>query len=130
MPSLARPLRAPPSRTGRLPAALLLAAALAGCTSTPAEYAATLSPQDPKFATPQCQQVRAEAAAYRQRQLNWAAGALIGPYGLAIVAAGKDFQEKQRKLFARDMHLACSSQPLPKDLRIDPSIKRAKLPPA
>ena len=46
--------------------------------------------------------------------LSWGAGALLGPYGLAIAAAIKDHQEKQRKLFARDTHLACSSLPGPR----------------
>jgi hypothetical protein len=87
----------------------------------PADYAATLSNQDPKWSSPQCEEIRAAALNYKQRNLSWAAGALIGPYGLALVAAGKEHQEKQRKLFAREMHLRCSSLPLPKELQISPS---------
>lgn len=100
--------------------AAFAAAMIAGCTSTPQEYATTLSAQDPKWASPECQQIRAQALEYKERNVNWASGLLIGPYGLAIVAAGKEHQEKQRKLFARDMHLRCSSQPLPKNLQIGP----------
>jgi hypothetical protein len=96
----------------------------AGCTTSPGEYAATLSNQDPKWQSPQCEEIRMQALNYKERNLNWAAGALIGPYGLALVAAGKEHQEKQRKLFAREMHMRCSSLPLPKNLQIDPSTTR------
>lgn len=98
---------------------------IAGCTSTPQEYATTLSAQDPKWTSPECQQIRAQALDYKERNVNWASGLLIGPYGLAIVAAGKEHQEKQRKLFARDMHLRCSSQPLPKNLQISPETTKS-----
>lgn len=100
------------------------AAMSAGCTSTPKDYATTLSAQDPKWSSPECQQIRAQALEYKEKNVNWASGALIGPYGLAIVAAGKEHQEKQRKLFARDMHLRCSSQPLPKNLEIQAPVKK------
>jgi hypothetical protein len=98
-----------------------VAAMVAGCTTLPADYAATLSNQDPKWRSPQCEQIRAEALNYKERKLSWAAGMLIGPYGLGLVAAGKEHQEKQRKLFAREMHMKCSSLPLPKSLEIQPS---------
>jgi len=101
------------------------AAMIAGCTSTPKDYATTLSAQDPKWTSPECQQIRAQALDYKERSVNWAAGLLIGPYGLAIVAAGKEHQEKQRKLFARDMHMLCSSQPLPKNLEIQATTKKS-----
>jgi hypothetical protein len=101
-------------------AALLLTAAIAGCTTSPADYATGLPSQDPKWLSPECQEARVAAAGYEtgERPLYWSAGALLGPYGLAIVAAGKDHQAKQRKLFVRDMHLKCSSQPLPKELAL------------
>ncbi|MBL8576123.1 MAG: hypothetical protein JNK47_02765 [Mesorhizobium sp.] len=96
----------------------------AGCTSMPTDYAATLSKQDPKWTSPECQEIRATAANYKEQKVNWAAGALIGPYGLAIVAAGKEHQEKQRVKMAREMHLACSSQPLPKNLQERPATQQ------
>lgn len=105
-------------------AACLLAALAGGCTSLPADYAATLSTQDPKWRSPRCEQARAAALSYKERNLNWAAGLLLGPYSLAIVAAGKEHQEKQRRLLAREMHLRCSSLPLPKQLESDPSMTR------
>jgi hypothetical protein len=109
------------TRTARIwIAAGVVVPLVAGCTSLPADYAATLSHQDPKWQSPQCEEIRAAALDYKERNLSWAAGMLIGPYGLGIVAAGKEHQEKQRKLFAREMHMRCSSLPLPKELEIDP----------
>lgn len=102
-------------------AAFLLAAVLAGCTTPPSEYAAVLSPQDPKWRSPGCEQIRAAALTYedgKTKPLNMGVAVLLGPYGLALAAAGREHQEKQRKLFARDMHMRCSSQPLPKNLQI------------
>lgn len=92
-------------------------ALLAGCTSLPSEYAATLSDKDPKWRSPACRAIREEAAKYQEQKVSFAAGALIGPYGLAIAAAGKEHQEKQRIRLARDIHLKCSSQPLPANLQ-------------
>src|SRR5690606_19877842 len=99
---------------------VLTAALLAGCTTPPAEYAQTLSSQDPKWQSPQCQDIRAAAATYEAggtRPLSIPAGLLLGPYGLGIALAGREHQETKRKLFARDMHLRCSSLPLPDNLR-------------
>lgn len=103
----------------------LVAATVAGCASAPTDYVATLSKQDPKWLSPQCAEARAEAANYKERKVSWAAGALLGPYGLALAAAGKEHQQKQRVLLAREMHVRCSSQPLPRNLRIDPGAKKA-----
>jgi hypothetical protein len=97
-----------------------MGAMVAGCTTSPADYAATLSNQDPKWLSPECEEIRVAALNYSERDINWAAGLLIGPYGLALVAAGKEHQEKQRKLFAREMHIRCSSLPLPKNLQVNP----------
>lgn len=102
-------------------AVFLMAAALAGCTTPPADYAATLSTQDPKWRSRECEQIRAAALTYedgKTKPLNMGVAVLLGPYGLALAAAGREHQEKQRKLFARDMHMRCSSQPLPKNLQI------------
>ncbi|MCT7374105.1 hypothetical protein N5A92_03555 [Chelativorans sp. EGI FJ00035] len=95
--------------------------AIAGCTTAPAEYAAALSPQDPKWPSPECEQIRAAALNYeagQRKPLNMGAALLLGPYGLGIAMAGREHQEKQRKLFTRDMHTRCSSLPLPKNLQI------------
>jgi len=101
--------------------------ALAGCTTAaPRDYAASLPQHDPKWQSPECAQMRSAAMTYgegKRPPLSWGAGALLGPYGLALAAAGKDHQEKQRQKFARDLHLACSSQPLPNELQVDPTVQ-------
>jgi hypothetical protein len=102
-------------------AAFLLAAAVAGCTTPPAEYAATLSAEDPKWRSPECEQIREAALTYedgKTKPLNMGVALLLGPYGLGIAAAGRQHQEKQRRLFARDLHMRCSSLPLPENLQI------------
>lgn len=102
-------------------AAFLLAAAVAACTTPPAEFAATLSTEDPKWRSPECEQIRAAALTYedgKTKPLNMGAALLLGPYGLGIALAGREHREKQRKLFARDMHMRCSSLPPPKNLQI------------
>lgn len=100
--------------------AILLVAAVAGCTTTPSNYAATLSTQDPKWQSKQCEQVRTKALAYETKEKETrklAPGLLLGPYGIGIALAIKEHQQKQRKLLARELHLQCSSQPLPKELQ-------------
>lgn len=90
-----------------------MALALAGCTTAPADYAATLSQQDPKWNSPACRQIRAEASTYAAGEpetIGWAAGALLGPYGLGIAAAGKDHRQKQRQKFNQEMQVRCSSR--------------------
>jgi hypothetical protein len=100
----------------------ILAAALAGCATSPTNYAAALSPQDPKWQSPQCLQARQAASDYdarEKKQMGWGTGLLFGPYGVAMMAAVKEHQAKQRKHFAREVHLQCSSLPLPKELQVD-----------
>jgi len=97
----------------------LLSLAAVGCTTSPQNYAATLSSQDPKWQSPQCEEIRAEAVNYEAREKkvsDLAPGLLIGPYGLGIAAAIKENDEKRRKQFVREMHLRCSSSPLPREL--------------
>ena len=101
-------------------AACLLAASIAGCTSLPAEYAATLPTSDPKWQTPECEKARMTAAKYEDKNLSVGVGILLGPYGLAMSAASKENSEKQRRRISRDVHLKCSSQLLPKNLEKDP----------
>jgi len=108
-------------------AACLLAAMIAGCASPPADYAAQLSRQDPKWRSPECQQIRAAAVNYQageKKTIGVATGMLLGPYGVGIALAGKDNRDKKRALFNREMHLRCSSKPLPPGLQIDPAALR------
>ncbi|OQM76795.1 hypothetical protein [Manganibacter manganicus] len=100
--------------------ACLLAATITGCAISPAEYAATLSTQDPKWRSPQCEQARQQAAEYdagEKDNLDWAAAPLFGPYGVALVTTIKEQEQKQRKRYSREVHLQCSSLPLPDELQ-------------
>ncbi|MBB6468970.1 hypothetical protein [Aminobacter carboxidus] len=93
--------------------------AVVGCTTQPAEHAAKLSTQDPKWRSPECARARQAASNYEageKKTMSISAGLLLGPYGLGIAMAGKQHQAKMRKQFARDMHSKCSSQPLPASL--------------
>lgn len=110
-------------------AALAVAVTAAGCASSPVDYAASLSTQDPKWNSPQCQQARMDAQAYvarEQKHPGWTTGVLIGPYGLGIAAAIKEHEQLQRKQFARQVHLQCSSLPLPKKLEFNPALETVK----
>ena len=116
----------------RIAMSVALAATVAGCATSPVDYGASLSQQDQKWASPECQQARAAASDYEAREKHhpgWEFAAL-GPYGLGIIAATKEAEQKQRKLFAREVHLQCSGLPLPKELQGDlsPAGAKAKYP--
>ncbi len=113
----------------RVAMVVALTATVAGCVSSPVQYGASLSPQDPKWATPECQQARMDALNYDRREKQnpgWAAGVVLGPYSMGLVAAIKENEQKRRRLLAREVHLQCSSLPLPKDLNFDPQIYAPK----
>lgn len=96
--------------------------ALAGCTPTPQKYASTLKVTDPKFNSAECKQIRLEALNFDDKvggrmAIGAASGLLLGPFGLPLAAAADHAQEEKRKAFAREMHLRCSSTPLPDKLK-------------
>lgn len=100
--------------------AVILTALVSGCATSPTNYATTLSTKDPKWQSKQCEQIRATALTYEAKEKEnrkLAPGLLLGPYGIGIALAIKEHQDKQRKQIARDMHIRCSSQPLPKELQ-------------
>lgn len=104
--------------------AAVLLLALGGCSKTvPAEYASTLSPADPKWQTESCRQMRAEAARYDvdpEGTFTLGKGVLLGPYGIGMAVAGMEHRENKRRQFARDLHLQCSSRPVPQALEVSP----------
>ena len=109
-----------------------LGATVPGCVTSPVDYEAKLSQQDPKWAWPECQKARMAASDYDAREKEhsgWGFGVLLGPYSMGLVASIKQHEQQQRKLFAREMHLQCSSLPLPKELEGAPeAIKPTKYP--
>lgn len=98
--------------------AALALLAVTGCTTMPSEYEASLSPLDPKWETPECTQARADAHEAEQvKPFDNGAALMLGPYGFAIAMASRDHLAKQRKLATREMHIQCSSLPLPRSLQ-------------
>ncbi|MDX8447980.1 hypothetical protein [Mesorhizobium captivum] len=116
----------------RVAVVVALSAAVAGCVSSPVDYGASLSQQDPKWASTECQQARMAASNYAAREKEhpgWGFGVLLGPYSMGLVASIKEHEQQQRKLFAREVHLRCSSLPLPKELEGAPeAVKQTKYP--
>ena len=100
--------------------------AVCGCVSQPANYATTLSTQDPKWESDECKEIRLAALNYddkvgQRMAIGLATGLLLGPFGIPLAAAADANQNEQRRLFAREMHLRCSSLPLPENLKQNPS---------
>ena len=117
----------------RIAMSVALAATVAGCATSPVDYGGSLSQQDQKWASPQCQQARMAASDYQAREKEhpgWGFGVLLGPYSMGLVAAIKEHEQKQRKLFSREVHLQCSSLPLPKELQgdLNPAVPPTKYP--
>ncbi len=101
---------------------LSAAVALSGCVSSPDKYAASLPTDDPKFKTVECQKIREQSLEFDNQvgsrvAIGLASGLLLGPFGLPIAAAADAQQNDRRKYFAREIHLRCSSKPLPKELQ-------------
>lgn len=81
-----------------------------------------LSINDPKWETESCREIRLAALNYDDKvgervAIGLASGLLLGPFGIPIAAAADMEREDARKMFAREMHLRCSSLPLPEKLK-------------
>jgi len=95
-----------------------------GCTSTPDKYAASLPQDDPKYNSKECKDIRLKALEFDNKTgsrvaIGVGAGLLLGPFGIPIAAAADAEREDARKLFAREIHMRCSSKPLPKHLEVE-----------
>ena len=78
--------------------------------------------EDPKYSTQECKDMRQKALEYNDRVLSRMGagvglGLLLGPFGLPLAAAGDVAQNEERKAWSREVHLACSSDPLPDNLK-------------
>lgn len=108
----------------------LVGLVVASCTSTPDKYAASLPHDDPKYNSQECKDIRLKALEFDNKvgsrvAIGLGAGLLLGPFGIPIAAAADAEREDARKLFAREIHMRCSSKPLPKHLEVKP-VKTAK----
>lgn len=115
---------------GKTILALAIVAVLSSCTATPDKYAASLPTSDPKYNTQECKDIRLQALNFDNKTgsraaIGLASGLLLGPFGLPIAVAADAEREDARKMFAREVHMRCSSKPLPKNLEVKPDEKPA-----
>lgn len=94
---------------------------LAACAPKPANYASTLAHTDPKWESEDCKAIRLAALNYDDKvgqrlAIGVASGLLLGPFGLPLAAAADAEQDDQRRAFSRELHVRCSSLPLPETL--------------
>lgn len=107
--------------------------ALAGCAPKPQMYAETLPSDDPKWKTPECLSIREKAFGYDDKVAERAVaglalGLFLGPFGLPFAAAADSAQNEERRAFAREVHMRCSSKPVPEALEPTKPTKPAPTP--
>jgi len=94
---------------------------LAGCAPDPKTMSGNYL-DDPKYNTEECKDMRQKALDYNDRTLSRigtgaALGLFLGPFGIPLAAGADVKQNEERKAWAREVHLACSSDPLPENLK-------------
>jgi hypothetical protein len=94
---------------------------LAGCAQNPNEISNDYI-NDPKYNTEGCQEMRIKALDYNDRVLGrvgtgLALGLFLGPFGIPLSVMADANQNEERKAWSREVHLACSSDPLPDILK-------------
>lgn len=91
---------------------------LAACASKPQDFASQLDMKDKKFNSKECSEIRLHALQYDDKvgsrvAIGIASGLLLGPFGIPIAAAADANQNAEREAWNREIHLRCSSKPLP-----------------
>ena len=99
----------------------LVAWGLAGCAENPNEISNNYI-EDPKYQTKECTEMRQKALQYNDRVLGrvgtgLAVGIFLGPLVIPFAAGADVAQNEERKAWSREVHLACSSNPLPENLK-------------
>lgn len=97
--------------------------ALGGCASNPRSFAVALQ-DDPKFDSPECREIRLKALDYDDKvgsrmAIGLVSGLLLGPFGLPFAIAADANQNEERLSWNREIHLRCSSEPLPETLQAE-----------
>jgi hypothetical protein len=102
-------------------AAIAVGLFCAGCATEPQKYLAGLSPSDPKWQSAACKAVRARADSFEQeekeRLKQSIAVGLLSPSGALATTNVTNQHNVRLKQFNREVHLKCSSAPLPDDLQ-------------
>ncbi len=94
---------------------------VAGCASKPQQFTGQLDQADKKYNSKECADIRLKALEYDDRvgsrvAIGLATGLLLGPFGLPIAASADASQNAEREAWNREIHLRCSSKPLPASL--------------
>lgn len=99
----------------------------AGCAAQPQIYAQGLKTTDPKWQTAACKAMRQQADGYEQDEKEQLKKSImigmLSPSGVLATTNVTNQQNVRRKQFNRDLHLKCSSAPLPEDLTNIPEIQ-------
>src|SRR6478609_286081 len=98
-----------------------------GCTTQPANYAGSLNHSDRKWQSAACRDGRQKAESYdaeeKERLKSSVMIGFLSPSGALATVNVTNQQNIRRKQFNRDLHLRCSSSPLPEDLTNIPEIQ-------
>ncbi|WP_074471707.1 hypothetical protein [Bosea sp. BIWAKO-01] len=98
-----------------------------GCTTQPASYAGSLNHSDRKWQSAACKEARQKAENYASAETeHLKSSVMIGVLSPSSALAAVNVTNQQnvrRKQFNRDLHLRCSSAPLPGDLTNIPEIQ-------
>jgi hypothetical protein len=92
--------------------AVLMALCVSACSSRPQQTLGQLNTTDPKFNSPECLDIRARALTYDDKigeraAIGFAAGLLLGPFGLPIAASMDAKQDEERMVFNREITMRC-----------------------
>ncbi|WP_147283822.1 hypothetical protein [Bosea caraganae] len=107
--------------------AVAIGLACAGCAAQPQIYVQSLKANDPKWQSAACKAIRQQANDYEQgeneRLKSSVMIGLLSPSGALATTDVTNKQNVRRKQFNRELHLRCSSAPLPEDLTNIPDIQ-------
>lgn len=100
----------------------LIFLALTACATNPQRFAGQLDSADKKFTSKECSDVRLKSLDFDEKigsrmAIGFFSGLLLGPFGIPIGIAADASHNEDKKNWNRELHLRCSSQPLPDELR-------------